>query len=408
MTGIVEPPGSATGGETETRRRHSFADLYHERTHYQFIAHSRRWLVLSGTLLLISIAAFALRGLNLGIEFDGGTQWQFTKAQGTTSIDDLRDVIDPLGLGDAKVLILGDDSARIQFEATSSAQQAAVRDALASYADIDPAQVSITTVGPTWGDKVSDKALQALVVFFLVLAVYLSFRFEPRMALAALLAVVHDIIVTVGVYAVTGFEVTPATVVAFLTILGFSLYDSVVVFDKVKENEARLGTVRGDTYSAMVNRSLNQVLMRSLNTTLVAVLPVGSLLFVGTFVLGGQTLKDFALALFVGLLVGAYSSIFVATPILAWLKERQPQYRALRERAELDLARAAPSVTPSRARSVASAAPAARDQSSDFGSDEIHDPSAAPAARPIASSPTASRGSANPRPRQQRGKRRKR
>ncbi len=178
-------------------------------------------------------------------------------------------------------------------------------------------------------------------MFFFVIAGYLTFRFEWRMALAAIIAVIHDIIITVGVYAVTGFEVTPATVVAFLTILGFSLYDTVVVFDKVKDNQARLGTVRGDTYSLMVNRSLNQVLMRSINTSIVALLPVASLLFVGTYVFGGLALRDFALALFVGLLTGAYSSIFVATPILAWLKEREPRYRALRERAAADLAKAA-------------------------------------------------------------------
>jgi len=152
--------------------------------------------------------------------------------------------------------------------------------------------------------------------------------------------VLHDIIITVGVYAVTQFEVTPATVVAFLTILGYSLYDTVVVFDKIKDNQSRIGTVRGDTYSKMVNRSLNQVLMRSINTSTVALLPVGSLLFVGTYVFGGLALRDFALALFVGLLTGAYSSIFVATPIVAWLKEREPRYRALRVRAQAELARA--------------------------------------------------------------------
>ena len=200
--------------------------------------------------------------------------------------------------------------------------------------------MSVSNVGPTWGDKVSSKALTALIVFFFVIAGYLTFRFEWRMALAAIIAVVHDIIITVGVYAVTGFEVTPATVVAFLTILGFSLYDTVVVFDKVKDNQPRLGTVRGDTYSTMVNRSLNQVLVRSINTSIVALLPVASLLFVGTYAFGGLALRDFALALFVGLLTGAYSSIFVATPVLAWLKERQPRYRALRERAAADLAKA--------------------------------------------------------------------
>jgi preprotein translocase subunit SecF len=252
---------------TPPRKRHTLADVYHERTNFQFTDRSWRWAVLSGVLVLISVLAFAVNGLNLGIEFDGGTQWQFTRSSGDASIDDVRDAIEPLGLGDAKVLILGENAVRVQFEDTSAKQQADVRSALAEYAGIQPEQVSITNVGPTWGDKVSDKALQALVVFIVVLALYLTFRFEFRMAIAALIAVLHDIVITVGVYALTGFEVTPATVVAFLTILGFSLYDTVVVFDKVKENEARLGTVRGDTYSAMVNRSLNQVLMRSLNTT---------------------------------------------------------------------------------------------------------------------------------------------
>ena len=226
------------------------------------------------------------------------------------------------------MLIVGDDSVRVQAEeisaAPSSARSAA---ALAEYARDRRPEVSVTNVGPTWGDKVSDKALTALVVFFVVIALYLTFRFEWRMALAAIVAVVHDIIITVGVYAITGFEVTPATVVAFLTILGFSLYDTVVVFDKVKENEATLGTVRGDTYSVMVNRSLNQVLMRSLNTSVVAVLPVASLLFVGTFVLGGLTLAGLRARAVRRPDRGAYSSIFVATPILAWLKEREPKYR---------------------------------------------------------------------------------
>ena len=186
-----------------------------------------------------------------------------------------------------KVLIVGNDSVRVQSKDLSRAEQAKVTAALAKYGHIADSAVSVTNVGPTWGQKVSSKALTALIVFFFVIAAYLTFRFEWRMALAAIIAVLHDIIITIGVYAVTGFEVTPATVVAFLTILGFSLYDTVVVFDKVKDNQARLGTVRGDTYSTMVNRSLNQVLMRSINTSIVALLPVASLLFVGTYAFGG-------------------------------------------------------------------------------------------------------------------------
>jgi preprotein translocase subunit SecF len=399
-------------GGGSPRRRHSLSDIYHERTNFQFIDRSWRWGVLSGVLILISVVAFAVNGLNLGIEFDGGTQWQFTRASGSADIDDVRDVLEPLGLGDAKVLILGEDSVRIQADETTQAAQNEVREALAEYAGIEAPAVSVTNVGPTWGDKVSEKALQALVVFFAVLALYLTFRFEFRMAIASLLAVVHDIIITIGVYAVTGFEVTPATVVAFLTILGFSLYDTVVVFDKVKENEARIGVVRGDTYSSMVNRSLNQVLMRSLNTSIVAVLPVASLLFVGTFVLGGQTLKDFALALFVGLLVGAYSSIFVATPILAWLKERQPKYQALRERAAVDLARAGTSPTRSATRPAATPAPVAREPvEREPVESGLPAPTPTPTPTPTpapAKATAASRGAAKPRPRQPRGGKKKR
>jgi preprotein translocase subunit SecF len=323
----------------------------------------------------------------------------------------VRDVLEPLGIGDAKILILGDDSVRVQSETLGRADQAEVTAALAEYAGIPDADVSLTNVGPTWGQKVSNKALTALVVFFLVIAVYLSFRFEWRMALAALVAVVHDIIITVGVYAVTGFEVTPATVVAFLTILGFSLYDTVVVFDKVKDNTARVGTVRGDTYSSMVNRSLNQVLIRSINTSVVALLPVASLLFVGTYVFGGLALRDFALALFVGLLTGCYSSIFVATPFLAWLKERQPRYRALRERAAADLARAAAvPATPVVAAPGAAELDEASDRVPGDGDLAAAPAPAAPAPPPPSATPASSspsRGTANPRGRQQRRRKRR-
>ena len=413
------------------RRRHTIKDVYHERTHFHFIDRSWRWLLLSGTLILISIVAFAVRGLNLGIDFEGGTQWQFTSSNGSVSVNDVRDVLEPLGLGDAKVLILGNDSARVQSEDLSLAKQQQVSAALAKYGNIDVQSVLIKNVGPTWGDKVSTKALQALLVFFVVIAVYLTIRFEWRMALAAIVAVIHDIIITVGVYAITQFEVVPATVVAFLTILGYSLYDTVVVFDKVRENQARLGTERGDTYSAMVNRSLNQVLIRSINTSLVAVLPVASLLFVGTYVFGGLVLRDFALALFVGLLTGAYSSIFVATPLLAWLKEREPRYRALRARAEADLERRrerADDAVP-----VAAAPSATSAVVADGGAVAVEDapanvpedvPADVPAEAPLlaasttpepetaptpppSTSASGSRGAANPRPRQQRGKKRR-
>ncbi len=328
-------------------RRHTLADFYHERTNFDFTGRPWRWLILSGTLILIAVIALSTRGLNLGIDFEGGTSWQVPVNGKSASVGDVRDVVKPFGLTDAKVLVLKGDSGtsvRVQSKDVNPNAEGNVTDALAKYGGVQRSDVSVSTVGPTFGDQVRNNAVKALIVFFGLIALYLSLRFEWKMAAAALVAVVHDIIITVGVYALTGFEVTPATVVAFLTILGFSLYDTVVVFDKVKENVSTLGTVRGDSYSKMVNRSMNQVLMRSISTSFVAVLPVASLLFVGSGLFGALALRDFALALFVGLITGAYSSIFVATPLLAWWKEREPRNQALRERSAAQLARAGASV----------------------------------------------------------------
>jgi preprotein translocase subunit SecF len=416
VNGVRDVPEAAaprTDDVPGVTRRHRFSDLYHERTNFQFIAHSKRWAILSGTMLLISLAALAIRGLNLSIEFEGGTAWQVEVADGRdASVSEVRDVLDPLGFSDAKVSTLSGQSGRsvrVQAEvvedpvqtiqetlalwghvddedvvftrqdesgtftltaprgetiteeagkealaaigqedaevtvendrvATVTIQQLPtsplqdVAQALATYAGVEVEDVSISTVGPTWGETISRKARQALVIFFLILAVYLSFRFEWKMAAASIIAVVHDILISVGVYAILQFEVSPATVTAFLTILGFSLYDTVVVFDKVVENQKALTATGRSTYSEMVNRSLNAVLMRSLSTTLVALLPVLSLLIVGSFIMGATALEEFALALSVGLFVGSYSSIFVAAPLVAWWKEREPQYRALADR----------------------------------------------------------------------------
>jgi preprotein translocase subunit SecF len=364
--------------------------IYHERTNFDFIGRSRLWALISGTALLISIGALVISGLNLGIDFDGGTQWELSVARGEAATGDVRTALEGTQAADARILILGNDGVRVQEAELTPAARAEVTRALAEYAGVQQTDVSIVDVGPTWGDRVSRKALTALVFFFLLIAAYLTFRFEWKMALAAIIAVIHDIVITAGVYAVTGFEVTPATVVAFLTILGFSLYDTVVVFDKVKENTPSVGSERGDTYSQMVNRSMNQVLMRSINTSFVALLPVASLLVVGSGILGAATLRDFALALFVGLLVGAYSSIFVATPILAWLKEREPRYAALRGRSVQQMARLAAEPAPTVTAPV-----------------EPEKPSAAPRAdTPRAPAPP-SGGPVTPRGRQQRRRKRR-
>src|SRR5205823_665593 len=183
-----------------------------------------------------------------------------------------------------------------------------------------------------WGKAVTNKARTALIAFFILISVYISFRFEWKMAIAAIVAVIHDILITVGIYSISRFEVTPATLIAFLTILGYSLYDTIVVFDKVRENSVGLGATGRMTYSDVVNLSMNQVLMRSLNTSLVAILPVLSVLIIGAYVLGATALKDFGLALSVGLLTGAYSSIFVASPLLAMFKERETRYSQIRNK----------------------------------------------------------------------------
>ena len=379
--------------------RHTIADVFHERTHFDFAGRPWRWALLSGVVIVICLGALTLRGLNLGIDFEGGTSWQLDVKSGSPSTGAVRDLLRPLGFADAKVQILGGDAIRVQTEELDAAEQQKVTEALADYGGVDVKDVSVNTVGPTWGDRVSSKALRALIIFFIVIALYLWVRFEYKMAIAAIVAVLHDILVTAGVYAITRFEVTPATLVAFLTILGFSLYDTVVVFDKVKENVATLGTVRGDTYSLMVNRSMNQVLMRSLNTSFVAVLPVFSLLVVGSWLFGAVALRDFGLALFVGLMTGAYSSIFVATPILAWLKEREPRYRALRERSGAATGRPTEKAEPA---PVGGGAVPRQGVPTDEGRPGV------PAARPTPTTPTAPGGPVRPpRPRRQRRRKRR-
>jgi preprotein translocase subunit SecF len=399
MTGPVSPDGR--------RRRHTLSDIFHERTNFDIIGRSWRWAVLSGAVILVGALGLGVRGLNLGIDFKGGTQWDFAAANSVNlSAGSIRNVAQPI-VGDATILIVGNHQVRVQAKNVSPAKQTQMIDALAHYGHVSASKVSVTDVGPTWGKQVSSKALKALVAFFILIALYLSFRFEFKMAAAAIIAVVHDIIVTVGVYAVSGFEVTPATVIAFLTILGFSLYDTVVVFDKVKDNVPTLGTVKGDTYSLMVNRSMNQVLMRSLNTSFVALLPVFSLLVVGSGLFGALALREFALALFVGLLTGAYSSIFVATPILAWWKEREPRYRAIRERSAAQLARVAPVAPVAPAAGAVPAAgpsPAPTVAGSDDVTDTFEERATGTAGARRATQPSSG---VAPRPRQQRRRKRR-
>lgn len=291
-------------------------------------------LRLSIVLIVLAIASLIIRPLNLGIEFQGGVSWEIRSE--TLNAPTLRTALEPYGLEDARIQQVANDLWRIRGPLGSSEDLEIVKSALAQSANVDIGQVSANSVGASWGSEVTAKARTALIVFFVVLFVYMTLRLEWKAAAAALIAVAHDIFLTLGVYAVAGFEVTSATVIAFLTILGYSLYDTLVVFDKIQENERR---ARGlDTrYSDVVSYSAGQVLTRSINTTITSLIPVLSVLGVGRFLLGALTLQEFALALLIGLIVGTYSSLFIATPLLVIFKERES--RQLDDRLTKALAR---------------------------------------------------------------------
>ena len=299
----------APGARTVWRR------LYANQVNLDFARLWRRSVVLSVVVLLIAGGAWLFRDLNMGIEFEGGASWE--APLGDRPIAEVREALAAVGHADARIQQLAGGVVRVRAEVTetNTAEVAAVKQALADLGGIDPDDVSFSAVGPSWGAEITRKAERALIVFFIVIALYIWLRMEWKMALAALVAVGHDIVVTVGFYALFGFEVTPATVIAFLTILGYSLYDTLVVFDKIREN----ARTRKDPYFRIVTRSVNEVFMRSVNTTITSVLPVLSILVIGRFVLGAVTLQEFSIALLVGLLAGTYSSLFVAAPLVAWL-----------------------------------------------------------------------------------------
>jgi preprotein translocase subunit SecF len=412
--------------------------LYHGETRANIVGRWKLWFALSGVVLIVGSIALVGNGLNLGLDFTGGTAWEVPA--GKANVADVQSAMTRLGYDDTQVQLLTQSkggksirtlrveaaatatpakattsaldkamsglaaaakaapkgSARSAVEgvrdqldgiegpfrtavpaelkdlqsqidalrkalptskgkaalATSSA--AAMRTSVDTLEELEQAErnrlgqavsaelaketgssikeVTVDNVGPSWGKQISEKARTALIVFLIAILLYITLRFEFRMAVATIVALLHDLLVVVGIYALLQFPVTPATVIAVLTILGFSIYDGIVVFDRVDENTKLLGKKSKMTYSEMANLSMNQVLMRSLNTSITALLPILSVLVIGAFVLGATTLEEFGLALFLGLMSGAYSSIFIATPLLALLKEREPRYRELRER----------------------------------------------------------------------------
>ncbi len=362
------------------RRGHGpIARLYRGETRFDFVGKRRIWFSISTAIIVLGIISIVLRGgLNLGIEFKGGTEWTIaapgvTQTQATNALKGTG-VIDPtvelLGSGSKQTLNVQSDlnhlsqdqqdavsknvenallaltasarahtttttSTTAQPTTTTTAKAGTAAAAAATTTTTSPTstvpqpsadKISITTVGPTWGSSITNKAIEALIIFFIVVAIYISIRFEPKMALAAFIAMIHDVLVAIGIYSIFNFQVTPDTVVAILTILGYSLYDTVVVFDRVRDNTKGIGSSGRLTYPQLINLSMNQTLARSINTSMVAILPVLAVLLIGAQLLGATTLQSYGLALFVGLLSGAYSSIFIASPVLCMMKEREDRW----------------------------------------------------------------------------------
>ena len=330
-TNVTETPQGRSPGR--------FGRLYQGLTTIDFVGRKKIWFTASLVVIVIGLGSLGVRGFNLGIDFKGGSSWEVLAPH--SSISAMTNVVTGAGLNNPTVTKLGSETYQVTADlngdssSTQSTITTAVVNAMAKEAGVNPIQVSTSSVGPTWGGQVTNRALEALIIFFLAVVFYISVRFEPKMALAAFIAMIHDLLVTVGVYSLFGFQITPDTVIAILTILGYSLYDTVVVFDRVRDNASGANAIlKGGTvtYSEMVNLSMNQTLARSINTSLVAILPVLAVLVVGAYILGATTLQNYGLALFVGLMSGAYSSIFIASPLLAVLKEREPRYKELAAR----------------------------------------------------------------------------
>ena len=300
---------------------------------YDFIGRTRLWTIISATLMLVAILGILVRGLNLSIDFEGGTSFTVEGITADVTSSQITDAVEAAGGEDVRAQLVSDTSgtqgALVRLSAVDIDGQVS-DDVEAALADVTGSpKIEESFVGPTWGAAISRKAVEALIVFLIVVVIYITVRLEAKMAGAAILALVHDVLLTVGVYAWFQFTVSPNTVIALLTILGYSLYDTVVVFDRVDENRAYLGRPGRRTYSQLVNTSQNEVLWRSINTSVTSLLPVATLLLIGSQLLGATTLRDLALALFLGMASGTYSSLFVAGPALAWWVEREPDMQDL-------------------------------------------------------------------------------
>ncbi|MFD2758936.1 protein translocase subunit SecF [Gulosibacter faecalis] len=301
-------------------------DLYTGETSIGFVARRKTWFLIAALLILVSLAAPFIRGgFNFGIEFTGGSEFQVS-APATQEQQLATDAASEYSETPARVQLLGDGSVRVQTDSLTQEENAALRADLAEAYGTSVDEVAVSTIGPSWGADITRQMIIGVVVFLVLAAAFMSFYFRTwKMALAAILALFHDLIVTAGVYALTGVEITPAAVIGFLTILGYSLYDTVVVFDKVRENTENYAPGSPRTLAESINLAINQTLVRSINTSVVALLPVMAILFVGAFIMGAGTLLDISLALFIGILVGALSTIFLAGPLYAGLRSREPK-----------------------------------------------------------------------------------
>ncbi|WOQ18823.1 protein translocase subunit SecF [Raineyella sp. W15-4] len=299
--------------------------LSHGENVFDLLSRRRRWYLISAVVLTLCVVGLLVRGLNLSIEFRGGSDFRVPHAVTATTVADAQQVVTGTGLpemSDVTVTTIGGNTVNVQTRSLTSAEVTEVRGALAGWAGVSSEQVSYSLIGASWGQQITQKGIIALSVFLVLVGLVIALYFRDwRMAVAAIVSVLHDLLVTIGVYAWVGFSVTPATLTALLTILGYSLYDTMVVFDRVRENVHELPSHR-ETYTTAANRSLNEVLLRSINTTIIGVLPVLALLIAGVFVLGTGPIKDLSLAMFVGMIAGAYSSIFIATSLLVDMKER--------------------------------------------------------------------------------------
>jgi preprotein translocase subunit SecF len=328
--------GGAPQGHGPLRR------LYRGETKFDFVGRRRVWFSLSTVIIVAGIISIILRGgLNLGIEFKGGTEWtvkapHVTQSQAVNAMQSaglVNPIVQLLGQGSNQQLNVQADLNKLSA-ADQKTETLKVEEALAKLTNtsLTNVQNGVQTVGPTWGSSITNKAIEALIIFFVVVGIYISIRFEPKMALSAFIAMLHDVLVAVGIYTLFNFQVTPDTVVAILTILGYSLYDTVVVFDRVRDNTKNIGSHGTMSYGQLINLSMNQTLARSINTSAVAIIPVLAVLLIGAELLGASTLQEYGLALCVGLLSGAYSSIFIASPILFMLKQREPRWLAIEKR----------------------------------------------------------------------------